>query len=272
MWDLSEWPGDMTRRGDRGRLSGKAAFVTGAGSGIGRAITLRLAEEGARVVATSRRAAAVAKVCEEVGAASGTTPLGFELDVVDEDAVARVARDAHQEVGPIDVLVSNAGIELITEPSIHDTSSADWHRVLEVNLTGAFNVVRACWPFFADSASVVTIGSVNSSRHGKERARTSRRRAASFSSRRALALELAPRRGRANCLCPGNIDTPLTDAFIASASKPEELRAAYAAEAPLGRLGTAREVADCVLFLASDESTFVTGTALVVDGGMSIRS
>jgi 3-oxoacyl-[acyl-carrier protein] reductase len=258
------------RQAPAGRVAGKAALVTGAGSGIGRAVAERLAEEGAAVAALSRTRAELEEACAGIERRTGAAPLSLAADVADEAAVAEAVAVAVAAHGRIDVLVSNAGVELVHEPALGDTTTAEWEHVLSVNLTGAFHVVRAAWPHLTAGASIVTVGSLNSLHPRAGAAAYAASKGGLLQLTRAVALELAPRGIRANCVCPGVIDTPLTDAFVAAASDPAAARAAYAAEAPLGRMGTAREVADAVLFLASDESRFVTGTALVVDGGMSI--
>jgi NAD(P)-dependent dehydrogenase (short-subunit alcohol dehydrogenase family) len=253
-----------------GRLRGKTALVTGAGSGIGRAIALRFAEEGAALVVTSRRAVTVDDVCAEIEATTGERPLGMGLDVSDADAAGDVMRTLAERWGGLDVLVSNAGVELVGSPPVAATTDAEWEGILAVNLTGAFYVIRAAWPLLRDGSSVVTIGSLNSFRPRLGAAAYAASKGGLLQLTRTVALELAPKGSRANCICPGNIDTPLTDAFVARAEDPERLRQSYAADAPLGRLGTPLEVANAALYLASDESRFVTGSALVIDGGMSL--
>ncbi len=253
-----------------GRVKGKVALVTGAGSGIGQAVAIRLAEEGATVVVTSRSSEHVDRTCTEVEGVAGTRPLGVQVDVGDRDQVRRAVDQVADVHGAIDVVVSNAGIDLAREPTIEEMTEEEWEHVLRVNLTGAFYLTRAALRHLRRGASIVTIGSA-ASIIGRARAAgyvASKGGLLQFT--RALAVELAPRGVRANCVCPGNIDTPLTDEFLAASKDPERLRSAYAAEAPMNRLGTPLEVANCVLFLASDEASFVTGAALVVDGGMTI--
>jgi dihydroanticapsin dehydrogenase len=140
-----------------------------------------------------------------------------------------------------------------------------------VNLTGVFYVCRAAIPMLRAGGSVVNMASMNSFVAWENSAPYSASKGALLQFARALALELAPRRIRVNCVCPGIIDTLLTNSFLELADEPATRRADYRAVAPLNRMGTTREVANCVYFPASDESTFVTGSALLVDGGATAR-
>ena len=254
-----------------GRFGGKVALVTGAGTGIGRAVCVRLAEEGADVVVTSQTPAHMEATCRLAAEASGRDQLGIQLDVSDSDAVDAVVRQVVERFGRIDILSNNAGIELVHGPSVVETTDDEWERVFRVNVSGTFYACRASVPHIPDGASIVNMASINSFVAWENDAPYTATKGAVLQLTRALALELAPRQVRVNAVCPGVIDTPLTDAFLERAEDPEALRAEYAAVSPLNRMGTAREVANCVLFLASDEASFVTGSALVVDGATTAR-
>ena len=150
---------------------------------------------------------------------------------------------------------------------MEETTDEEWELVFRVNVTGTFWVCRAALPHMADGGSIVNTASINSLVAWPNDSSYTMSKGALLQFTRAMALDVAPRGIRANCVCPGVIDTPLTDLFLDDADDPDSLRREYEAAAPLNRMGTAREVANCILFLASDESSFVTGSALLVDGG-----
>jgi NAD(P)-dependent dehydrogenase (short-subunit alcohol dehydrogenase family) len=253
-----------------GRVGGKVALVTGAGTGIGRAVCVALAQEGAEVVVTSRDPAHVAETCAEVERATGRAPQEAVLDMTDREQIEAVVAEVAERHGRIDILSNNAGIDLPHAPSVEETSDEDWERVFHINVTGVFQTCRAALPFMRMHGSIVNMASMNSLISAPDNAAYSATKGALLQFTRGLAIDCARRGVRANAVCPGIIDTPLTDAFLALAEDPAALRAEYAAVSPLNRLGTAAEVANCVLFLASDESSFVTGSALVVDGATTI--
>ena len=254
-----------------GRLDGRVAFVTGGGSGIGQATCVRLAEEGAEVVVTSRRAEHVEETRDAVEAAVGRRPDGIVLDVTDRTAVDAAAVEIARQYGRIDVLVACAAIELGDAPSIIDTTDEDWERVLRVNATGVFYACRAALRHMPDGGAVVTVGSINALVAWEHDAAYCASKGAVLQLTRAIALDMAHRKIRANCVCPGVIDTPMARLFIAQAQDPDALRRKYDDLSPLRRMGRPREIAECIVFLASDEASFVTGAALVADGGTIIE-
>jgi NAD(P)-dependent dehydrogenase (short-subunit alcohol dehydrogenase family) len=266
---LDEGDGSVT-----GRVQGRVALVTGAGSGIGREVCVRLAEEGATVVVTSRTAAHVENTVQAVGDACGREMEGLVLDVSKRADVAATVEQVARRHGRIDIVSNNVGRELVRSPSISETTDDEWERTLMVNLTGLFWVCRAAVPWLSARGSVVNVASVNSVVAWPNAGAYTSAKGALLQFTRTLALELADREIRANCVCPGAIDTPLTHEFFNAAPTPErarELRAYYEGGSAFNRLGTPREVANCVLFLASEEASFVTGAALMVDGGMTAK-
>lgn len=253
------------------RVLDKVALVAGAGSGIGRAVAKRLAEEGAYVVVTSRTAAHVEETCALVEAATGTRPPGLVLDLRDRTSIEAGVQDTARRFGRIDILSSNAGVDDADEPPVADTPDAVWDEAFAVNVTGTFQLCRAAIPLLSDGGSIVTVGSANALVPRPNAAAYCASKAALLMLTRTLALELAPRQIRANCVCPGVVDTPLTDVFLARADDPVSLREEYARWSPLQRLAEPAEIANCVLFLASDEASYVTGSSFVVDGGALSR-
>jgi NAD(P)-dependent dehydrogenase (short-subunit alcohol dehydrogenase family) len=250
-----------------GRVAGKVALVTGAGTGIGRAVAIRLAEEGAEVIVTSRTTAHVEETCELVERATGHRPLGLGLDITRQEDVDAAVADVRTRFGRLDILSNNAGIDDPDETPVSETTDAVWLDTFDVNVTGAFRVCRAAIPVMSDGGSLINVASGNAIVPRSNAAAYCASKAALLQLTRSLALELAPRGIRVNCVCPGVVDTPLTDLFLARTEDPEATRVEYAKSNPLKRIGDPREIANCVLFLASDEASFVTGAPLIVDGG-----
>ncbi len=250
-----------------GRVAGKVALVTGAGTGIGRATAVRFADEGAAVIASSRTLAHAEETARLAREAGGENPLAIALDVTDPESVQRVVGEVVEHHGRIDVIVNSAGIDLPHGPPVWETSDAEWAEIQDVNVTGTFRVCRAAIPHMPPGGSIVNVASINSFVAWPDNAAYTASKGALLQLTRATALDVARRGLRANAVCPGVIDTPLTSSFLDASDDPEGLREEYAAVAPVNRIGTAVEVANCILFLASDEASFVTGTALVVDGG-----
>jgi NAD(P)-dependent dehydrogenase (short-subunit alcohol dehydrogenase family) len=249
------------------QLAGKVAFVTGAGSGIGRAVAVRLAQEGARVIVTSRTLAHAQETARLVKAARGYEPATYELDQTDRSAIDAALSEAVNRFGAIDILSNNAGIDEPTEPSVANTTDDVWEQTFRINVTGVFWLCRAAIPHIRDGGSIVNMGSINGILPRPNAAAYSASKAALLHLTRSMAVELAPRRIRVNCVCPGVVDTPLTDLFLQGAADPDAMRQEFARSNPLQRMADPQEIASCVLFLASDEASFVTGAPLIVDGG-----
>ncbi len=229
----------MTGRGraNQGRVTGRVALVTGAGSGIGRTVALRLAEEGARVVVTSRTPEHVEEVQAEIQRACGRDVTAFTLDVSDPASIDHAVQRVAWEVGRIDILSNNAGIDLLHSPSLEETTDAEWARVLRVNLTGIFWTCRAPLPVMREGGAIVNMASTSSFVAWPNDAAYTASKGGLLQFTRALALEVAPRRIRANCVCPGVIEIPLTEA---SSSAPR-IRRLRLTPMPRSRRSTAWE-------------------------------
>ncbi|MFY9753992.1 MAG: SDR family NAD(P)-dependent oxidoreductase [Candidatus Acidiferrales bacterium] len=250
------------------RLSGKVAFITGGGTGIGRAIALQFAREGARVVLAGRRKAPLDQVAQEIRTAGGES-LTLACDVTDRAAVESALAATVRAFGRLDIVVNNAGAAVVA--AADSTSDDDWHRLLAVNLTGTFFVSRAALPLLRHSGggSIVNIGSVLGLVARKERAAYCAAKAGVTGLTKAMALDHAHERIRVNCICPSIIETELGAYTLSQTADPEAERARRRAEIPLGRMGTPADVAQMAVYLASDEASWVTGAALPLDGGLT---
>ena len=252
------------------RLADRVAVVTGAAAGIGRATAELFAEEGARVVLADVAMDAVQEVAAGIRDAGGSAA-AVVADVSTEEGVESVVSAAEREFGPVDVLVNNAGVEL--KKLVEDTSLDEWNRILRINLTSAFLMSRRVIRGMKDRRRGVIvmnssvgnfIAATKSSAYGASKA-------GMMALARSLALEGAEYGVRVNAVCPGVIDTPMNERNLSRADDPEAMRRSWYEITPLGRLGTPRDVAQAMLFLACDESSFVTGLPLVIDGGRLIQ-
>jgi NAD(P)-dependent dehydrogenase (short-subunit alcohol dehydrogenase family) len=250
------------------RLDGRVAVITGAGAGQGRETALLFAAEGARVVAADLRGEAARETAELICAAGGQA-LGVACDVADDDANRAAVQSAVRTYGRLDVFHANAGMVARGpggDVGLEEIAVETWNRILAVNLTGAFLGCRHAIPEIVRSGggSVILTASVGAlvgqraHNHAYVASKT-----ALVGLARNLAVEYAPRGVRVNCLCPGQIRTDMMADFY---DDPEKRRR-FEELTPVGRFGEPREVASVALFLASDDSAFMTGSVVTVDGG-----
>jgi 3-oxoacyl-[acyl-carrier protein] reductase len=241
-------------------LSGKRALVTGGSRGIGRAIVLAFAQQGVQVAAAHVRdsdaSASLADELERVGNGSHTIKADLSGD---EAAAGQLADAVAAQFGGIDILVNNAGV---VSHAMLDMDLAEWHRVLDTNLTGMFLVTRAVVPHMPDGGSIINMTSAAAMVGMVARTHYTASKSGVMGFTRSLCKELGPRQIRVNALAPGIIDTDQ------AAGLNEQQRARYAGLAALGRLGDGDDIAGPTLFLASDLSKFVNGVIINVDGGI----
>jgi len=247
------------------RLQGKRILVTAAGQGIGRASAMMFAREGAQVLATDINAEALATLAETAGIRT------LRLDVTDANAVAVLAR----EEAAFDALFTCAGF--VHPGSILECSEDDWAFSWQLNVTSMYRLTRALLPKMLDNggASIINMASAASSVKGvPNRFVYGTTKAAVIGMTKAIAADFVARGIRCNAICPGTVESPSLEQRIATQAQEQNvsidtIRAAFVARQPMGRVGTADEIAALATYLASDESRFTTGTCCVIDGGWS---
>lgn len=248
------------------RLDGKTAVVTGAASGIGRAISLRLAEAGARIVLLDinrERGFEAESILKKSGA-----ECRFRVcDITSDADCRRVTAEAVEDFGRLDILCNNAGV--IRRADILSLEESEWDRVLDVGLKGIYLLSRQILPHMikAGKGSIINTGSGWSLKGGPKAAAYCAAKGGVLNLTRAMAIDYGPQGIRVNCICPGDIDTPMLRSEARQLGENEADFMRDAADRPLRRCGVPMDVADAVLFFASDMSRWITGAHLVVDGG-----
>jgi NAD(P)-dependent dehydrogenase (short-subunit alcohol dehydrogenase family) len=250
-----------------GKLTGKVALVTGAGSGIGRAISIRFAREGASVAAASRTLESV----EETAQLAGGETLALQADVSDEASVGAMVEKTLARFGRIDILVNNAGIG--TTKSILECEPEEWDRVFAVNVRGVYLSTRAVLPGMLAQGEgvIINIASALGLVGVPKRAAYCASKGAVITLTKQVATEYAGQGVRCNCICPGTVDSPWVGRLLDATDDPAGARQALEARHPLQRLATTDEIAAAALYLASADAAFMTGSALVMDGGQLAR-
>ena len=252
-------------------LAGKTALVTGAGSGIGAAIATSLASAGAHVVVADVQVNGGRATVDTIVAAGGSAEF-IPLDVTSESASVDLARDLLARRGALDILVNNAGIGHVG--TLLTTTAADLDRVLNVNLRGVFLVTKAFLPAMiaAGRGSVINMASAAGLEGLQDRLAYTTSKHAVVGFTRSVALDHARSGVRVNCICPGRVETPFVKSRLAEYPDPAAAYRDMCSTQANGRMGRPDEVAALALYLASDESAFVTGAALAIDGGMTAGS
>jgi len=247
-------------------VTARVAYVSGASSGIGRGTAVRLAADGARVVLLGRDEARLAEAAAECGPEATTAA----FDVTDAAAVDAALPELLARTGPPGVVVHAAGQTVVG--SLDQLTAEQWHRQLDVNLTSIHSLNRHLWPAMAAAGgSIVLVASTASFAAFPQDAAYVASKGAVLALTKAMALDGAPSGIRVNAVCPGFIRTPNLQGYFDAQPDPEAAAAGAAAAAPLARMGTPADVAAAVAFLVSPDAAFVTGTSLLVDGGLMAR-
>jgi NAD(P)-dependent dehydrogenase (short-subunit alcohol dehydrogenase family) len=250
------------------RLAGKIAFITGAGSGIGRACAELFAQQGAKVVLAGRRADPLDSVVNKINN-SGGEAIAVSCDVSDSAQVSAALKSAVDKFGSLTTIVNNAGV--VVPGNAEETTDANWDMMININLKGTFLVSRAALQFLrqAHGGSIINIGSIYGVVGGKNRVAYAASKGGVTMLTRAMALDHAHENIRVNCICPSLVETEIAKQLFANAPNPDEARRQRVSMIPMGRAGTPQEIAHLAAYLASDESAWVTGAALPIDGGQA---
>jgi NAD(P)-dependent dehydrogenase (short-subunit alcohol dehydrogenase family) len=245
------------------KLKGKVAVITGGNSGIGLATAKLFQVEGAKVIITGRRKEAVEAAVKEIGGASA----GFVSDTGNLNDIVDLYQQIHKTVGKIDVLFLNAGIAIFGPFDTIDEATFD--AMVNVNFKGLFFNVQKAAPLLNEGASVIINSSIADQKGFPNTNIYAATKAAVRSLARTLSTELLERKVRVNSLAPGPIDTPIFDKVGVPAEAVSDMKESFAGENPMKRMGSSDEIAKAALFLASDDSSYITGIDLPVDGGMT---
>ena len=248
------------------RLAGKIAFITGAGSGIGHACAELFAQQGAKVILAGRRVEPLNAAASQINN-SGGQAIAVSCDVTNSAEVSAAIKTGVDKFGALTTIVNNAGV--MFRGTAEETPEATWDLLIDINLKGTFLVSRAAMEFLrrAGSGSIINIGSVYGVVGSKQRVAYAASKGGVTMLTRAMAMDHAQENIRVNCICPSLVETEMAKQVFANAANPEEARRQRVSSIPMGRTGTPQEIAHLAAYLASDESTWVTGATFPIDGG-----
>lgn len=253
-------------------LDGKVALITGGASGLGLAVARQMAAQQARLVLVDWDQKSLEAAAAEIGRSAEVRSLRGDVSL--EETATSAVELARSTFGRLDILFNNAGIDPLAAQSVVQTTVADWDRILDVNVKSAYLMSRAAIPLMREGGggSIVNTASIAGLKPAGDETAYSVSKAAMVSLTGALAIDFAADGIRANCVCPGYMEMVMTDRRRELTEEQQAARAAgAAARVPLGRQGTYEEVARAVLFLAGPDASYVTGAALVVDGGLLLK-
>ena len=248
------------------RLKGKVAIVTGGGTGIGRAIALAMGREGAKVAVLGRRKDTLEGVVKEL---EGPAGMAVVCDITRGDETRAAVEAVEKMFSGVNVLVNNAG--MLSVSTVESISEEQWDQVIETNLKGPFLMARAVLPALrrAGGGSIVNVGSVLGLVAMRDRAAYCASKGGVTLLTKAMAVDHAHENIRVNCICPSIVETELVKGLFSGTEEGRRLREARVGTLPLGRFGQPKDIAELAVFLASDESSWMTGTAIPVDGGLT---
>lgn len=256
------------------RLDGKTALITGAGSGIGREIALLFAKQGAAVAVADINDEGAGNVVDEI-TSNGGNAFAVHLDVASLDSANAAVATIVDQAGRLDILVNNAGIGMVG--SLTETAPADFDRLVSVNMNGVYYCSQAAVNQMLKQdphgGSIVNIASVAGQVAVARRFAYGTTKGAVISMTQSVAMDYIDQGIRCNCICPGTVESPFVEAYLQRyhAGEVEETRKQLHARQPLGRMGRPDEIAPLALYLASDEAAYVTGSQMVIDGGLTAR-
>jgi NAD(P)-dependent dehydrogenase (short-subunit alcohol dehydrogenase family) len=250
-------------------LTGKIAIITGAAAGIGAASASLFAKHGAAIVAVDRDGTTLNRVCGEIVKAGGRC-LPVVADVSKREDVSSVVHSTLENYGRVDILFNNAGI--VTPGKVDEIDEEQWDRAFAINVKSMYLFCRAVVPEFEKQGGGVILNTASATalRAVVDRACYTATKSAVIGLTRSMAIDYVRDNIRVNCLCPGTVDTPSLAQRLAAFPDPGEARKNFIARQPMGRFGTAEEIAEAALYLVSPQAGFVTGLAFAIDGGLSL--